>query len=265
MYAIHRTAMLALALAVPVTLQAQRGMGPRGPRAGGNPVAPIIDMRRELNLAPRQLVQLDSIERAVAQRNEQIRARLRARLDSAPVRRRDNLTEEQIQARRALADSIRGIRSGIVRNDSIARAAAMNVLTDEQRTRVRERLAERRGFAAGRASALRQGGQRGFRPGPGARGPGGQMRPGSGRMGMGGPGLGPQGRMRGPNAVGPRGRMRPPAAGFGPGAGMRRMGPPDEAGQGDFVPRRRGPMDEGGAVPPGPGWRFRQPPADSGR
>ncbi len=55
MYAIHRTAMLALALAVPVTLQAQRGMGPRGPRAGGNPVAPIIDMRRELNLTPRQL------------------------------------------------------------------------------------------------------------------------------------------------------------------------------------------------------------------
>lgn len=243
MYAIHRTAVLAFALAVPVALQAQRGVSPRGLRAIGNPVAPLINMRRELNLTARQLVQLDSIERSLVQRNEQVRTRLRARLDSAPRPRRGNLTDEQVQARRALADSIRNIRSGIVRNDSIARAAAMNILTDEQRGRVRERLAEQRGFAAGRASAMRQG-QRGARQGPG-----GQVRPrvGAGRMGMGGAGVGPRGGWRGPGGLGPQGRMRPPGDDAGPmGRGMRRMGPPDGQGPPDDVaPRRRPPADTG--------------------
>ena len=61
---------IALAMTMPVAMQAQRGgggggemgggrggrMGGGGP--GGNPVAPLIDMRRELNLSSRQLTQL---------------------------------------------------------------------------------------------------------------------------------------------------------------------------------------------------------------
>lgn len=201
---IRRPVILALAMTMPVAIHAQRGMGPREGRIGPNPVAPLIDMRRELNLSARQLVQLDSIERVLAQRNDAIRTRLRTRLDSLPRQRRE-ITEDERQSMRAAGDSMRVLRSGIVRNDSIARAAAMSVLTDSQRVRVRERLAERRGFAAGRMSAQR-GGQRGFRRGPG-QDFGGRMRQGRGRMGMDGRGMRPGGR-GGPDGFGPQERFR---------------------------------------------------------
>lgn len=254
-----RRAALALVVAMPVAVHAQRGAGPRGGRTGPNPVAPLIDMRRELNLSARQLTQLDSIERTLVQRNEAIRARLRTRLDSVGPRRGRDLTDEQRQALRAQADSFVAIRRGIARNDSLARASAMAVLTDSQRVRVRERLAERRGFMAGRMS-VRGGGVRGGRgrqAGPG--GFGGRMgQAPRGRMGMGGPGMrgqgfGPQGEFRG---------RRPPGAGMGMGpmgGGMRGMQPPDD--QSGMAMRRRGMMGPDAPPPPQP----RRPPADSGR
>jgi hypothetical protein len=168
-------AMLVLAVLPSVAL-AQRGggAGPRGP--GGNPVAPLIEMRRELNLSSRQLVQLDSIERSLLQENRAIQSQLRSRMDSAGPRRMDrSLTEEQrTQMReqmRARMDSLRPLRQQLTRNDSLARTRAMAVLTDSQRVRVREWQAERRGFERGRMS-IRRGADRpraGFRGAPGAR------------------------------------------------------------------------------------------------
>ena len=64
-----RAAVLALAIMTPVALHAQRGVGGGGRGSvggGGNPVAPLIDMRRELNLTARQLVQLDSYFRGAS-------------------------------------------------------------------------------------------------------------------------------------------------------------------------------------------------------
>ncbi len=238
-----RAALLAIAMAVPVAMHAQRGGGPG--RVGiGNPVAPLIDMRRELNLSSRQLVQLDSIERSLLQRNQALRERMRTRLDSVRPRTR-GAGEEEIQRFRAEADSLRAIRQVIARNDSTARAAAMSVLTDSQRVRVRERAAERRGFEAGRRSNMR-GGQRGFRGRPGMQGP--RVREGRpGRMGM---------------SMAPRRGME------------NRMGPGMRRFDGDRVPddsmrsmrRFRGappadavrPRDEMGPRP-----RLRRPPADS--
>ena len=210
-------ALLAAAIMMPVVLQAQRGggmggargmgMGPGGP--GGNPVAPIIDMRRELNLTSRQLVRLDSIERSLYDRNQVLRERLRARLDTARPRGRPT-TEEEIARFRAEGDSMRAVRRVIATNDSVARVAALAVLTDSQRVQVRERVAERRGFMAGQRS--RGGRGMGARRPPqvddsmprgrrGGMGPGGM---GMGRMGMDAPGA----RMRrgefGPGEVGPR-------------------------------------------------------------
>lgn len=265
---ISRTALLALALATPAAVHAQRGGGPRA-GAGANPIAPLIDMRRELNLSARQLTQLDSIERSLLQRNQGLRTGLRSRADSLPRRRRD-LTDAEIQSARAFADSARSVRGRIVRNDSIARAAAMAVLTDSQRVRVRERIAERRGFAAGRASA-----QRGVRRGAIGQGfGGGRMQPGGrrGMQGMGARGMRPGGRMGGPDGMGPQGGVRgrrPPVDGFGPmdgpRGGMRRMGPdggfpPD----GDVMPRRRR-MAETDSLPPEARRPLRRPPPDSGR
>lgn len=220
-----RAAVLALALAMPALVHAQRGMGPG--RGAGNPVAPFIDMRRELNLSARQLVQLDSIERSLLQRNESVRTQVRARLDSMRPRRRAT-GEEEIRAFRAEGDSLRALRQVIVRNDSVARAAAMAVLTDSQRVRVRERMAERRGFEAGRQSmrgqrGMRQGrpgagqrqgppGRMGVQPREGMRGPGAMRGPGVGMRGPGRALRGPDGGTRGPDAFAPRfAPRRPPA------------------------------------------------------
>ena len=232
-----RAAVLALAMTMPAASHAQRGMGP-GPVV--NPVGPIIDMRRDLNLTSRQLVRLDSIERTLLDRNGALRSRLRTRLDS--LRPKGSLTgEEEIQWRRTEGDSLRALRRVIAQNDSVARGAAMAVLTDSQRVRVRERVAERRGFMAGRMRA-----GRGMRRPPQLDG---TMPMGRGRMGMGGPGGrmgmgmgGPGGRMgmgmRGPGGRmgmdGPRG-MRGPDQ-FGP--GFYRRGAPDDIGRPMF--RRRG-------------------------
>ena len=270
-----RAAFIALAMIMPVAIHAQRGTGAGGGRAGGggmgvggNPIAPLIDLRRELNLSSRQLTQLDSIERTLLQRNQGLRERLRTRLDSVRPRSGQS-SEQEIAAFRAEADSMRALRNVMVRNDSVARTAAMAVLTDSQRVRVRERIAERRGFQEGRRSTMRDG-QRGMRQGRGGGGMQGprirRRGPGDG-MGMGGMGMGgmrPRGRIGGPDGFGPRRldgrRGGMPDDSMGP---MRRRGmnPPDGLGpdgQG-FAPRRR-PMNDAPLAP-----RFRRPPADSGR
>jgi hypothetical protein len=259
-----RAGVIAVAMMLPVAMQAQRGggggrarMGGGGP--GGNPVAPLIDMRRELNLSSRQLVQLDSIERTLIQRNQALRERIRTQLDSLRPRSRES-GEAEIQRFRAEADSLRAVRQLISRNDSVARASAMNVLTDSQRVRVRERMAERRGFAAGRMSTMR--GSRG------AQGVGPRMRRGGvgarigGMRGMGGPGLRERGGMRGPGGFGLRrfdDRRMPDDS-----APMRRFRRPpvDNLGPGDqgVAPRRRR-LDDSTRMERGP----RRPPADSGR
>lgn len=232
-----------------------------GGRVGGNPVAPLITMRRELNLSSRQLTQLDSIERSLFERNRVLRERIRARMDSIRPRMRDS-GEAARERLRAEGDSMRALRQVIVRNDSVARVAAMAVLTDSQRVQVRERLAELRGFVAGRRSAMR-GGQRGFQGRQGIRGVGPRMRRGEGgRMGGMGQGMRQRGGMRAPDALGPRGfegrRGVPDDA-----APMRRFGglPADSVGpQGlELAPRRR-PVDDRTRLERAP--RFRPPPAD---
>ena len=255
-----RAAVFALGVLTPVALHAQRGMG-GGSRGrvggGGNPVAPLIDMRRELNLSSRQLVQLDSIERALLQRNETMRNRLRTRLDSLRPRNRPS-SEEEIARFRAEGDSLRALRQVMVRNDSVARAGAMAVLNDSQRVRVRERMA----FDAGRRSAVRggQGGVRGGRQGmQGPRARRGGMGMGGGRMGMGGMGMGGRREMIGPR-MRARGGMGGPEA-FGTPRLDRRPMPDDSA-----MPMRRfrrPPVDDSTSMQNMP--RMRRPPVDSGR
>jgi hypothetical protein len=268
MYRNFRIAIMAglAVLALPAGLQAQRGAGPRRGGGMGNPVAPLIDMRRELNLSARQLTQLDSIERTLLARNRTVRERLQARMDTTMrAGRGQQLTDEQRTVMRARMDSMRVVRSEIVRNDSTARAAALRVLTDSQRTQVQLRQAERRGFAAGRAAAQR--GQRGFRGGdrPGVRRQAQPMGPRN-RMGMrGGAVVRPPAGGMGPGQRGFQGqRGLAPGSRPGPmGGGIRRINPdgvgPDDRG---LAPRRRG-MMRGDLAPADSVPPVRRPPADS--
>jgi len=274
----HATLLGLILLAAPVAVHAQRGAGPRMGGGAGNPVAPLINMRRQLNLSARQLTQLDSIERSLLQRNRAVQERMRAGMDSIRPRGRQ-LTDEQRTQLRARADSMRTLRQQVMRNDSTARAAAMRVLTDSQRVQVRVRQAEQRGFVRGRATA-RAG--RGMRPGRGAQqgirqrlAPGGRFGA-QGRMGPPAAGQGfrrglqgrrpPQGNGQfGPMGGQPRlrGQAGPMGGQPGPmGGGLRRMGPPDGVGPAEGMGmRRRGMMAD--SLPPVP--PVRRPPADSGR
>jgi hypothetical protein len=251
--------------ALPALTSAQPGRGARGggPGPGSNPIAPLIDMRRELDLSTRQLVQLDSIERTLLRRNRDLTQGIQGRRDTALARRpRQELTEDERQALRsrmqARRDSIQPLLTELRRNDSTARAAALRVLTDSQRVRVREFQAERRGFARGQGMAgMARRGQ--MERGLGGRGFRGEMGP-RGRFAPRGP-MGPRGEF------GPRGRMQPMPNDFGlrglgprmrrPGRGPDGLGPDGPALRRfrerlDVVPRRapRPPVepDSGGGL-----------------
>jgi hypothetical protein len=128
------------------------------PRTG---VSRLIDARRELDLTPRQLVQLDSIERAqFAERRAQ---------EQGMTQRRDSVRREMESLRGVGPDSLRAIARSRMeamrprmeqarRRDSATMAAAERVLTEPQRQRLREMRAEERGFQRG----LRQGQVRGM-------------------------------------------------------------------------------------------------------
>ena len=235
-------AMLVAAL-LPSLTTAQAPRRARGAAVGPNPIAPLIDMRRELDLTPRQVAALDSIERSLLQKNGTVAERLRSRRDSVLGNDRRNLSPEDRQSLRARLDSLAPLRQQVVRNDSIARAAAFRVLTDSQRVRVREMQAERRGFAEARAMGRQggggmrgrmggmggMGGARGMRMQPGMAGLRMRGQMGGGGRGMGGMGMGGMG-MRGRMGTGGMGGGR----GFAPrGGGMGRF---DQRG---MAPQRR--------------------------
>jgi hypothetical protein len=229
-----------------------------GPGPGINSVAPIIDLRRELNLTSRQLVRLDSIERTLVDRNQVLHARVRSRLDS--LRPKGSITgEEEIQWRRTEGDSLRALHRLMVQNDSVARGAAMAILTDSQRVQVRERIAERRGFMAGSRRA-----GRGMRRPPQFDDTMPEMR--RGRMGMSGPGGG-MGIGMGPR--GPGGGMGMGMRGPGGGMGMGMRGPGGRMGMGMRGPGGRmgmsGPRGMRGPDQFGPGFYRRGVPDDIGR
>ncbi len=235
-------------IALPAFATAQGGRGPgMGPPPGPNPVSSLIDMRRQLDLTPRQVAALDSIERSLAQRNGAVLQRLQSRRDSlVPNRERRGLTPDERTALRARLDSLAPLRAQIQRNDSTAGAAAFRVLTDSQRARVSEMQAAQRGFAMGRAMGRRGGG------GPMAQRRGAMMRGRQGRFGgggrMGAPGI--RGRMmpRRPFEMGPPMNWMGP----GPGRGMRqRMTPGQNGGMAPGMMPGMGPGQNGGMAPGG--------------
>lgn len=162
-----------------------RGQGMARARQSGVSATALLNARRRLELTPRQVMQLDSIERTqVAARRanaERMRTTMRAGRDTTQAtaqaraeRRRAmrEMTTEQREAMRtamrtAMRDSMEARREAMRPElermraaDSTARAAAERVLTDAQRQELRVMQAEARGRAQGRREALRSRGGR---------------------------------------------------------------------------------------------------------
>jgi hypothetical protein len=176
------------ALVAPTALAAQ-ARGPGGPEGARDlpsaSVTQILNARRALDLTPRQVAQLDSIERALFAERRVAGERMRAMRDSmggqtggqmrARVERGERIPPAGVRsdsARGAMRDAMRqrmeAVRPQLERmrgRDSTARAAAERVLNDAQRQQLRELRAEERGRQRGlrEARGARMGARRGMR------------------------------------------------------------------------------------------------------
>lgn len=279
-------------LAVSTLLLPLASAGAQGrPRQGQQPpdgpppasVTELLDARRALDLTPRQVARLDSIERAQFTQRRALMQQMRTQRDSACANRRpcDLAPEERQKLRDSFAKGGQGPQA-LWRSDSAGRALAMSLLDSTQRGRVQgwrqaRGMMARRAFSQGRGQGGRGFGRQ-FGPGMGRRGQMGQgfgprMRQGQWRDDMGppggidrggrfGPGVGPRGRM------GPGGRMDPRFERRGPpGTGDEfdtiddQFGPPDDMGpMGDERPRHMMPPPQGAPdAPDAPRLRKRAP------
>lgn len=185
----------------------RRGIAPQAPagatvlRRGGE-VTAILNARRELDLTPRQVAQLDSIERVRHAERKRVAEQTRPAMDSMRQRMRTQgiprdsaqraaMRAQMEQRRTAMRPQMEQLRT----RDSAAAVAAERLLTDAQRGKWRELQAERRGFVrgmqAGRGAQGMRGqpgrapqGMRGRQPGqppmrgePGVRRPAPERRP----------------------------------------------------------------------------------------
>lgn len=141
--------------ATPRATMVRDAMPPRAAMGGG--VTAILNARRQLDLTPRQVAQLDSIERTLWADRQRVTARMRTMGDSLRTRVRAG---ERPMANEASRDSLRAAMRARMeaqrpqmeemrRRDSTARTAAERVLTDAQREQWRVMQAERRGFVRG--------------------------------------------------------------------------------------------------------------------
>ncbi len=151
---------------------AERGLG----------VTEILNARRALDLTPRQVAQLDSIERVLWAERQRIQAQVRPMGDSLRARMwRDGVPRDsasraalrrEMETRQA---ALRPQMEALRQRDSTARAAADRILNDTQRTKLREMQAERRGFERGMRAGRGPAGRRGATMGRDGRRP--QARP----------------------------------------------------------------------------------------
>lgn len=201
-------ALTGILLAAPAVASAQAGAGRQGPSGPGGPGGPenagmrgldvtaILNARRALDLSPRQVAQLDSIERSLFAERQRTQAAMRVRQDSVRQQMRQRMERgERPGATQAQRDSMRSSMQARMnemrpqleqmrRRDSTARAAVDRLLTDPQKAQLREMQAERRGFErgmrqgrAGGRGDLRGGQRGGQRGGMRPRAPGAQGAP----------------------------------------------------------------------------------------
>ncbi len=129
-----------------------RVIAPREPSA-----SELLDRRRELDLTPRQVVRLDSIERTRFSERRAIREQMTRQIDSVCANRRPCvLTPEERGRFRTRMEEMRPQREQMMRGDSTARSQAYAVLDSTQRSRL-QTMREQRVM---RARGLRERGMR---------------------------------------------------------------------------------------------------------
>lgn len=218
-------ALAALLVAAPALVTAQQGVrAPQGRGVGPGAVTRLLNARRQLDLTPRQIAQLDSLERLQYAERRAFAERMRPQRDSLMQRARtgartpamrDSLRAQARARQQANRPQVEQFR----KRDSALNAAAERILNDTQRQKVRELQAERRGFERGMRAGRQQGG--------------GQFGPRGGRQGgQVGPRGGRQGGQFGPGAR-QGGQWAPQGGQFGPRGGQpgqppRRPMPPDD-------------------------------------
>ncbi len=145
-----RRILVAAFMAVAGTAQGQsarRGGPPAEPQGppGGGLATRLIDARRELNLTPRQLLALDSLERAEFTQRKQAMETMRVRRDSLCANRRPcELTRGERQQIMGGPSGIEGRIGDRLRTDSLRRTRIMGMLDTTQR-RLADRLDSRQG------------------------------------------------------------------------------------------------------------------------
>lgn len=164
---------------VPSLLAAQPAQGPRGAmqppmeRPAGRVQRPgaithLLNARRQLDLTPRQIAQLDSLERIQFAEHRAFAEQMRPARDSMQARARSGAGNPasrdslRVQARTRM-EAQRPQHEQRRERDSSLSIAAERVLNDAQRQKVRELQAERRGYERGMRES------RGQRGGPQAR------------------------------------------------------------------------------------------------
>ena len=219
----RRTLLAATALALPLfSLDAQARRRPAQAPGGAPPVSAteLLDRRRELDLSPRQVVRLDSIERSQVAERRTFMQQMQKQRDSVCANRNPcRLSAEERESFRGRLGS-----ESFRRSDSLGRSLAFSVLDSTQR---------------GRVQGWRQGQRRAMMT--------------RGRMGR---DIGPRGMGRGFRDEGARRPRGPQFQGMGP-RGMRREGPRGNRREmdRDFGPRFRRPQMPRDDL--GPGFRGR--------
>jgi hypothetical protein len=226
---LHSRTLLTLSfLALPAASEAQpRRPMPDRPGGRGLSATELLNRRRELDLTPRQVARLDSIERAQFAQRRQLGLELQRQRDSLCANRRPCvLSQEERQRFRDQMERERPRREAMLRGDSAARSLAFSMLDSTQRGRV-QGMRMRAPMGRGEIGPRFRGQDRGFmgprrgfaRPGEfGPRFNRGQMGPRFNRRGM-EPGVAPRERPMGPRLL----RERRPGMGGDMGPRLRRM------------------------------------------
>jgi hypothetical protein len=202
----RRTLLAATVLALPLLSAGAQGRRRPTPAPGGAPpisATELLDARRELDLSPRQVARLDSIERSQFAQRRTLMQQMQRQRDSVCANRTPcRLSDEERESFRGRLGS-----ESFRRSDSLGRSLAFSVLDSTQRGRVQ-------GWRQGQRRAMMSQGRMGRDMGP--RGMGRGFREQGAR------------RPRGPQfqGMGPRG-YREMDRGFGPRMRRPRMAPDD--------------------------------------
>lgn len=203
----RRTLLAATVLALPLLSAGAQGRRRPTPAPGGAPpisATELLDARRELDLSPRQVARLDSIERSQVAQRRTLMQQMQKQRDSVCANRNPcRLSAEERESFRGRLGT-----ESFRRSDSLGRSLAFSVLDSTQRGRVQ-------GWRQGQRRAMMARGQMGRDIGP--RGMGRGFRDQGAR------------RPRGPQfqGMGPRGTRREMDRDFGPRFRRPRMAPDD--------------------------------------